>query len=383
MLAFWGALATIAYTYAGFPLLVLARAALRPRPFAIGDVRPSISVVIAAHNEATAIGAKLESVLAAAYPDGEREVIVASDGSDDGTEEVVRSFEDRGVRLLALPRVGKAAALNRAIATATGEVLVFTDANSALEADALVALVRPFADPAVGGVAGDQRYRKRGDEAAVAGGERSYWGFDRVLKVAESRGGNAISATGALYAVRRELVGEVPEGVTDDFATSTAVIAAGSRLVFAPDAVAWEPVAASGEVEFGRKVRVMTRGLRGVVVRRELLDVRRHGFYAVQLFSHKVLRRLMVVPLAVLAVASPALWRRGRLYRLATVGQVLFYGAGAAGLAAGSSTRRRGRGRLLALPAFFCLVNAASVKACWNLATGRRIDRWEPQRPTG
>jgi hypothetical protein len=90
-----------------------------------------------------------------------------------------------------------------------------------------------------------------------------------------------------------------------------------------------------------------------------------------------------VVPLAVLAVASPALWRRGRLYRLATVGQVLFYGAGAAGLAAGSSTRRRGRGRLLALPAFFCLVNAASVKACWNLATGRRIDRWEPQRPTG
>ena len=381
MLAFWGALAAIAYTYAGFPLLVLARAALRPRPYATADVRPSISVVIAAHNEATAIGPKLESVLAAAYPGGEREVLVASDGSDDGTEDVVRGYEGRGVRLLALPRVGKAAALNQAIAAACGDVLVFTDANSALEADALVALVRPFADPAVGGVAGDQRYRKRGDEAAVAGGERSYWGFDRVLKVAESRAGNAISATGALYAVRRHLVEEVPEGVTDDFATSTAVIAAGARLVFAPDAVAWEPVAASGEVEFGRKVRVMTRGLRGVLVRRELLDVRRHGFYAVQLLSHKVLRRLMVVPLAVLAVASPALWRRGRLYRLATVGQVLFYGAGAAGLAAGSSTRRRGRGRLLALPAFFCLVNAASVKACWNLATGRRIDRWEPQRP--
>jgi hypothetical protein len=87
----------------------------------------------------------------------------------------------------------------------------------------------------------------------------------------------------------------------------------------------------------------------------------------------------MVVPLLVLAVASPALWRRGRLYRLATVGQVCFYGAGAVGLAAGSSARRRG-GKLLALPAFFCLVNAASVKAVWNLVTGRRIDRWEPQR---
>jgi cellulose synthase/poly-beta-1,6-N-acetylglucosamine synthase-like glycosyltransferase len=381
MVAFWGAVAVLAYTYAGFPLLVLARAAVRPRPYRTGDVRPPVSVLIAAHNEATAIGPKLESVLAAAYPGGRREVIVASDGSDDGTEEVVRRYEDRGVRLVALPRVGKAAALNRAIAVATGEVLVFTDANSALEPDAVTALVRPFADPTVGGVAGDQRYRRRGDEAAVTGGERRYWDFDRLLKVAESRAGNAISATGALYAVRRELVGEVPEGVTDDFATSTGVIAAGARLVFAPDAVAWEPVAASGEVEFGRKVRVMTRGLRGVLVRRELLDVRRHGFYAVQLASHKVLRRLMVVPLAVLAVASPALWRRGRLYRLATVGQVLFYGAGAAGLLAGSSGRRRARGRLLAIPAFFCLVNAASVKACWNLVTGRRIDRWEPQRP--
>lgn len=381
MVAFWGAVAVLAYTYAGFPLLVLARAAVRPRPYRTGDVRPPVSVLIAAHNEATAIGPKLESVLAAAYPGGRREVIVASDGSDDGTEEVVRRYEDRGVRLLALPRVGKAAALNRAIAVATGEVLVFTDANSALEPDAVTALVRPFADPTVGGVAGDQRYRRRGDEAAVTGGERRYWDFDRLLKVAESRAGNAISATGALYAVRRELVGEVPEGVTDDFATSTGVIAAGARLVFAPDAVAWEPVAASGEVEFGRKVRVMTRGLRGVLVRRELLDVRRHGFYTVQLVSHKVLRRLMVVPLAVLAVASPALWRRGRLYRLATVGQVLFYGAGAAGLLAGSSGRRRARGRLLAIPAFFCLVNAASVKACWNLVTGRRIDRWEPQRP--
>jgi glycosyltransferase involved in cell wall biosynthesis len=382
MLAFWGALGVLAYTYAGFPLLVLARAAMRPLPFALGDVRPRITVLIAAHNEAASIGPKLESVLGATYPDDRREVVVASDGSDDGTEDVVRRYESRGVRLLALPRVGKAAALNRAIAAASGDVLVFTDANSALEADALRALVRPFADPAVGGVAGDQRYRKRGDEAAVAGGERSYWGFDRLLKMAESRAGNAISATGALYAVRRDLVGEVPEGVTDDFATSTAVIAAGSRLVFAPDAVAWEPVASSGEVEFGRKVRVMTRGLRGVLVRRELLDVRRHGFYAVQLFSHKVLRRLMVVPLAVLAVASPALWRRGRLYRLATLGQVAFYGAGAAGLLTGTSARRGRAGKVLALPAFFCLVNAASVKACWNLVTGRRIDRWEPQRPS-
>jgi glycosyltransferase involved in cell wall biosynthesis len=379
MVAFWAAVATIAYTYAGFPLLVLARAALRPRPFTTADVRPSVSVLIAAHDEADAIGTKLESVLAAAYPPDLREVIVASDGSGDGTEDVVAGFADRGVRLLALPRVGKAAALNAAIAAATGEVLVFTDANSTLAPDALTELVRPLADPSVGGVAGDQRYRPDAGEAPVAGGERSYWSFDRRLKEAESRAGNTISATGALYAVRREAVGQVPEGVTDDFATSTGVIAAGYRLVFAPDAVAWEPVAASGDAEFGRKVRIMTRGLRGVLVRRSLLDPRRSGFYAVQLLSHKVLRRLMVVPLLVLAASSPRLWRRGLLYRLATVGQVGFYGAGVAGLVTGG--RPRGPlGRLLALPAFFLLVNAAALRACWNLATGRRIDRWEPHR---
>jgi cellulose synthase/poly-beta-1,6-N-acetylglucosamine synthase-like glycosyltransferase len=382
MVLFWSAVATIAYTYVGFPLLVLARAALRPRPVASGDVRPAVSVVIAAHDEESAIGRKLESVLAADYPADRREVVVASDGSTDGTEAVVRRFADRGVRLVALPRVGKAAALDAAVAASSGDVVVFTDANSTFAADALTAIVRPFADPDVGGVAGDQRYRSGTDDAPVAGGERSYWSFDRLLKEAESRAGNVISATGALYAVRRELVGPVAVGVTDDFATSTAVIAAGRRLVFAPDAAAYEPVATSGGAEFGRKVRVMTRGLRGVALRRALLDPRRSGFYALQLLSHKVLRRLMAVPLLGLFLGSARLWRRGPLYRLATVGQVAFYGVGAVGLASGG--RVRGRvGKLIALPAYFCLVNAASLKACWNLATGRRIDRWEPERPTG
>jgi glycosyltransferase involved in cell wall biosynthesis len=379
MVLFWSAVAAIAYTYVGFPLLVLARAALRPRPFAPGDVRPHVSVVIAAHDEEAAIGRKLESVLAADYPAERREVVVASDGSTDGTEAVVRGFADRGVHLVVLPRVGKAAALDAAVAASTGEVLVFTDANSLLAADALTAIVRPFADPEVGGVAGDQRYRSGADDAPVAGGERSYWSFDRLLKEAESRAGNVISATGALYAVRRELVCPVGAGVTDDFAISTGVIAAGHRLVFAGDAVAYEPVAASGGAEFGRKVRVMTRGLRGVALRRDLLDPRRSGFYALQLLSHKVLRRLMAVPLLALLLGSARLWRRGPFYRLAAVGQAAFYGAGVAGLASGG--RVRGRvGRLVALPAYFCLVNAASLKACWNLATGRRIERWEPER---
>jgi cellulose synthase/poly-beta-1,6-N-acetylglucosamine synthase-like glycosyltransferase len=199
-----------------------------------------------------------------------------------------------------------------------------------------------------------------------------------MLKAAESRAGNVISATGAIYAIRRELFDTVPDGVTDDFVTSTGVIVRGYRLVFAPAAVAYEPVAETGALEFDRKVRVITRGLRSVVVRRALLNPFRHGFYAVQLFSHKVLRRMMIFPLMVIAVTSPFLWRRGRLYRAATMSQVALYGAGAIGtLLADRPIARR---KPFVVAAFFCFVNLASVKAIWNLATGHRIDRWEPRR---
>jgi cellulose synthase/poly-beta-1,6-N-acetylglucosamine synthase-like glycosyltransferase len=387
LIVFWAAAMTIAYTYLGFPLLVIARGRLQSRPHRSGEVTPSVTVVIAARNEVAAIAGRLENLLSLDYPTDRLEVVIASDGSEDGTDDVVRSYRARGVQLVARPRCGKAAALNAAVAAASGEIIVFSDANSRYAPDALRALVRPFADDRVGGVAGDQRYSSHDDVTGVAAGERGYWSFDRMLKEAESRAGSTISATGAIYAIRRALFRPVPEGVTDDFVTSIAVIAQGYRLVFAPDAIAFEPVASTGEVEFGRKVRIMTRGLRGVFVMRELLNPRRYGFYAVQLLSHKVLRRLMVFPLVAVAIASPRLRRRGGLYRIATVAQAGFYGAGAIGLALAAADRSasrppKRRPRLLTLPAYFCMVNIAALRAVWNLLCGHRIDRWEPARPT-
>jgi hypothetical protein len=166
--------------------------------------------------------------------------------------------------------------------------------------------------------------------------------------------------------------------VTDDFTTSTRVIAAGRRLVFEPAAVAYEPVAGSSGREYGRKVRIMTRGLRGVAVARALLDPRRHGFYALQLFTHKVLRRLMAIPLLVIFVTSLFLWDAGWIYRLALLGQLALYGVALIGLLL--RDRRAGRRPWFAIPAFFLLVNVASLHAAWNLVSGRRIDRWQPVR---
>jgi glycosyltransferase involved in cell wall biosynthesis len=384
-LVFWGGVGLAAWTYALFPALLWLRARLAPRPWLGGESTPGVSLVICAYNESASIAARLENALALDYPRDRLELIVASDGSTDATEAIVSGFEPRGVRLLRLRRQGKMAALNAAAAAARGEVLVFSDANSSYDTGALRALLRPFADPEVGGVAGDQRYLRAGRRADAAQGERAYWDFDRRLKRWQSAGGSVTSSTGAIHSVRRELFIPVPPGVTDDFWISTNVVAQQRRLVFAEDAVAREPAAASSRGEFRRKVRVATRGLWGVWLMRELLDPSRHGFYSLQLFSHKVLRRLAVLPLAAILLATPWLWDAGLLYRAAAVAQAAFYAAALLGAAlpppsALRSPWLRRVAKLLALPAFFCMVNAAAGLAALNVLRGRRIDSWEPQR---
>ncbi|HLB49838.1 MAG TPA: glycosyltransferase family 2 protein [Anaerolineales bacterium] len=378
LVLWWSAAALVLYTYLLFPALVFLRGLLGRRPYKPGEITPRLSLIIAAHNEANTIGAKLDNILSLDYPHERLEVVVASDGSTDNTEAIVSRYARQGIKSLSLPRQGKAPALNAAVAASTGEILVFSDANSMYAPDALRALTRPFADPEVGGVAGDQRYLSGRRADLGSEGERRYWDFDRKLKQFQSRAGSAISATGAIYAIRRSLFRPVPAGVTDDFVTSTQVIAQGHRLVFAPEAVAYEPVAKSSQVEFGRKVRVITRGLRAVLVMRQLLNPFRYGFYAIQLLSHKVLRRLVVFPLLALLLVSPFLWRDGLIYQLALLAQLTFYGSALIGLGLGRA--RLGWSKFFTLPFFFCMVNTAAFVATWNVVRGRTIDRWEPQR---
>jgi cellulose synthase/poly-beta-1,6-N-acetylglucosamine synthase-like glycosyltransferase len=346
---FWSAVGLVVYTYVLFPLLQLTRGLLRRRAPALADFTPHVSMVICAHNEAESIGEKIENVLSLDYPPEQLDVVIASDGSDDGTEEIVGRYAGRRVQLLSLPRQGKIPALNTAVRAAGGEILVFSDANSLYAPDAIRALLRPFADP------------------------RVYWDFDRKLKEWQSRAGSVTSATGAIYAIRRALFSPVPSSVTDDFWVSTGVIDRGYRLVFAPNAIAYERPAASSGVEFQRKVRVITRGLRGVLLRRRLLNPFRHGFYALQLFSHKVLRRLVVLPLLVLLATTPWLWQAGPFYQAALLGQAGVYGLAAVAALLGP---RRARSKLFTIPFFFCMVNLAALIAALNVARGSMRRRW-------
>ena len=377
---FWLAGAVLAATYVGLPAITLLRARLLRRPHAEADITPPVSVVIAAHNEAAVIGARIENLLALDYPADRLEIVIASDGSTDGTDAIVDGFADRGVRLISPGRVGKGAALEAAVAAASAEILVFSDANSQYAPDAVRALVRPFADPEVGGVAGNQVYLRETQADASELGERGYWDFDRLLKRAQSSAGSVTSGTGAIYAIRREHFGPIPEGVTDDMLDTMRVVDDGKRLVFAEDALAYEPVAPSSGLEFRRKVRIMTRSFRCLILMRRAFDPRRTGWYAVQLFWHKVMLRTAALPLLALAVISPTLWDAGPLYRLATVGQAACYALAAAGIAL--ARRPAGRLPILAVPGYFTMVNIASLKALLNLVRGERIDRWVPRRGT-
>ncbi len=379
LVLFWTSVALIIYAYFVFPILIILRGLLWPQPFKSDEITPSVSIIIAAFNESKNISNKIDNILTLDYPRDRLEIVIASDGSNDGTNEIVRAYEEKGVRLLPLPRQGKAGALNAAVAASKGEILVFSDANSMYRSDAIRALVRPFADPTIGGVAGNQTYLKKNKTNIDNVGERSYWNFDRIMKKFQSRAGNTISATGAIYAIRRSLFQTVPEGVTDDFVTSTSVIVEGYRLIFAPDAVAYEPVAVTSNAEFGRKVRVTSRGLRAVFfIRSQLLNPFRYGFYAIQLLSHKVLRRLIVFPLLLLFFLNLFLWRTDVFYQFTMMCQSIFYSFGLLGFLL-DRTRFR-RLKIFAIPFYFCMVNAATLVATINILRGQQIKKWEPQR---
>lgn len=377
LVLFITALTVTVYTFIVFPLLLAVRAWLFPKPHAENDTLPTVSILIACHNEEKNIERKLHNLLALDYPAERLQVIVVSDGSTDATETIAAGFADR-VTLLSLPRQGKAAALNEAVGVASGEILVFSDANSMLDTDAIRALARPFGDRQVGGVAGDQRYNKTDSASNIQEGERRYWSFDRWLKRIQSRAGSVTSATGALYAIRREFYKTVPGGVTDDFFISTQVVARGYRLIFAENAIAREPVSDTATTEFQRKVRLMTRGLRGVAEMKRLLNPLRYGFYSLQLFSHKVLRRLNVFAMITLAVTSPLLWQHSIAFQLATIIQLAFYAtAAAANLTRASRLRVI---KIFSLPAFFVMANTAALVATVNLARGKKIELWTPHR---
>jgi cellulose synthase/poly-beta-1,6-N-acetylglucosamine synthase-like glycosyltransferase len=360
--------------YGGYPLLLALLARLRPRPRKRAPLVTPVTVIVPAHDEEAVIARKVGNVLGGTYPRHLIEVIVASDGSSDHTVELARRA---GATVLDLPRSGKVAALAAAEQEAHGEILVFTDADCFLEPHSLAELVSNFADPRVGGATANEVRRGAEDFGGVSRGEGLYWRYEQWIKRLEDRVGSTVSACGSLYAVRRSLFrAPTTTAGNDDVLISTEVVRRGSRLVFDEYAPVIVGSTRRGGDEFRRKVRIINGGLRTWLSLGELLDPRRHGLYALEVWSRKVLRRFLPFALLALFVSSAWLASSDPWWWIVFAPQVLV--ALLAG--AGWCLRRRPAGRLRAvwIPYYFALANVAAGLAVLSLAVGRRFEQWKP-----
>jgi cellulose synthase/poly-beta-1,6-N-acetylglucosamine synthase-like glycosyltransferase len=370
-LALWSAVAFITYAYFGYPLILALLATLRPRAVAKGDVAPKVSLIITAHNEKKRIREKIENSLLQVYSGGQLEIIVASDYSTDGTDELVRSFDSRGVRLVRAPeRRGKEHAQKLAMATAGGEILVFSDAGTTLPADGIQRIVRNFADPTVGCVSSVDRLVDR--EGKVSG-EGAYVRYEMLLRRLETRAGSVVGLSGSFFAARREVCREWSTEVPSDFRILLDAVRMGYRGVSDEDSIGYYRAIADESREFERKIRTVLRGIAALMVNRDMLNPLRYGMFAWQLCSHKICRWLVPFFMILVLVSNGMLIGRAGYLALFMI-QIGFYAMACCGM----WTSRFAQSRMLKLPAFFVVANLSIVSAWYRYASGQRMVSWTP-----
>jgi cellulose synthase/poly-beta-1,6-N-acetylglucosamine synthase-like glycosyltransferase len=377
LIVFWICCALLAYSYFLYPLLVGILAKRFGTPVAGDNVLRRVTVIVTAYNEANCIRAKLDNLAGLEYPPNLIQIMVVSDGSTDSTEEIAASYEVRPVRVLRVGgRQGKTACQNAAALAADGEILVFTDATTQLQPDAIRAMVRNFADPQIGCVGGRLKYVSDVHNMTGSGGE-AYWNYEMRLRMGESSLGSLIGVSGCLYAVRKSAYRPIDPGLISDFAIAMRIQELGLRTVLAPDACCYETTLEDGTRELSMRVRVGVRSLNALVHERRFLNPLKYGLFAWQLWSHKVLR-----------YASPFLWI-GALtanvllisyhvaYLAMFIGQCAIIVAGIAGFMVQDRNHNLG---LLAKPYYFVLTNLASLIAALRFLRGERMVVWTPVR---
>ena len=353
---FWLSFGLVAYAYAGYPCLALLMSRRRARPVRVdASFRPTVSVIIAACNEASVIREKLENTLQLSYPHHLLELVVIADGSTDATAAIVGEYADRGIRLMHQPqRQGKTAALNRAVAATHGEIILFSDANTFYTPGTIERMVRNFADVEVGGVSGRKIVMEDATRAATDG-EVAYWAFETRLKQWESLTGSIVTADGEIFAIRRSFFEPIPRHIVhDDMYLTLGIVSKGSRVVFEADATSAEQASRTLYDEFHLKVRYASAGYQIVGQFRRLL-LPPTSWFAIEFLSHKLLRWLAPVFLVVFFISSAL--AGGGLYRLMFAAQSSFYGVALVGLL----LHRWLRPAPLYFPLYFTVMNSAAL----------------------
>jgi cellulose synthase/poly-beta-1,6-N-acetylglucosamine synthase-like glycosyltransferase len=377
-LTFWICLLLLVYVYVGYPGFIAALAALRPRPVRRAPIRPRVTLLIAAHDEAATIGAKLANCLSLDYPADLLDIVVASDGSTDGTVTVARaSGSDRVTVIEFATRRGKPSVLNDTVPKCRGEIVVLSDARQLYDRGAIVALVENFADPAIGAVSGEL-HLTTGREHGIGDGVSAYWSYEKLIRRSESRFDSTVGVTGAIYAIRRDLFEAIPaDTLLDDVLIPMRAVRRGYRVVFEAKAKAFDRTSDTPGAEFVRKVRTTSGTLQLLERERWLWRIGTNRVW-LQALSHKFLRVLGPFLLAGLFAATCSLAASNAGFRLALVAQVTFYAAALGGFLL------RGRsavGRCLAAPSAFCLMNYAALVGVARFLRGTQPVTWDRAAP--
>ncbi|WP_339750344.1 glycosyltransferase family 2 protein [uncultured Marinobacter sp.] len=379
---FWFSLLLLFYIYFGYPLAARALAAINPRPVNKSeDFLPKVSILITAYNEAKDIEATLRNKLALDYPVHSLEILVISDESEDGTDEIVENVAKEApvsIRLFRqVPRQGKTWGLNTLYQQANGEILLFSDANSQWDTQALRKLVRNFNDPAVGYVTGKMVYVHQ-DGSLIGDGCSAYMKYENWLRLEETKIGSVVGVDGGIDAMRKQLYQPLRADQLPDFVQPLKVVEQGYRVAYEPEALLKEETLTDGGSELSMRVRVGLRALWALKDMKHLMNPANDSLFAWQMISHKLLRYGAFLPMATLALATLYLAPKAGVYALAALGYVGFV------LLAWQGHKKEKAGDSLSafysIPYYFMLLNFASYKACVAFLKGEKKVLWNPRK---
>ena len=377
---FWFAVFVIFYAYIGYGillyLLVKIKRILKPRKEVyIKDFEPAVSFIVPCYNEVGVVEEKIKNCLSLDYPSEKLKIIFITDGSNDGTPEVINKYKE--VLLLhEAKRAGKAAAENRSMKYADTPIVVFSDANTHLPANALREIVKHYSDPKVGAVSGEKRVSSKDKDAAAGAGEGIYWKYESALKRLDSELLTIVGAAGELFSFRKELFSELEEdSILDDFMLSLRIASKGYRVVYEPAAYAMETASASVKEELKRKIRICAGGWQSMVRLRHLLNPFPDFTLTFQYISHRVLR-WSVAPLFLflLIPVNLLLYNESGIYKLLLAGQVLFYSMALLGW---YLENRQIKLKILFIPFYFFIMNYSVFLGFFRYIKGKQSGMWE------
>jgi poly-beta-1,6-N-acetyl-D-glucosamine synthase len=360
---FWGSLGLIGYAYFGYAIWLWLQVRLRRRPIHQSPITPNVSIIIAARNEQANLPAKLENLRLLNYPQDRLQIVIASDGSTDGTVSILREHASTIVSVIMEQSNGKACALNEAVKQANGEILVFLDARQSVDLNSISELICCFADSAVGAVSGELLLETKSKELA-SDALGIYWRIEKTVRKLESASGSVVGVTGAIYAIRRELYSEIPAGtILDDVFVPMHVARMGKRVIFQPSAIARDQLFSERGKEFSRKVRTLTGNYQLLRLAPWLLSPTNPLLF--RFISHKLLRLLVPLLLVLLLVASGM--SKGPFYKTVLWLQILFYVFAASGSLSPSTKKFK----LVTIAYTFVMLNVAAALAFYNFVAGR------------